>query len=388
MSRALEDPLLAEDFWEDPWPVYRELREREPVYRRADGSVVLLRCDDVEWALSTDALTSEHPFRASRHVFGGPTLLDLDGAAHDSLRAFIHRPFAHSQIQRLRDSVVRPAVERAISELPVGAPVDLYEALAVRIPFEVVQQQLALPSSDACWIREKVRCLSELIDDPGKCIEPVIAARHELESYLQELVGEASLIERKAPLGHLLEAEREGPDARAWIRMSLLLLVAATATTSCGIGNLIRHMQIHADATRRLTGPDQVKAFVGESLRIEPPLHRTARFCARGLQIRGVELARRTPVELSMGSASRDPERFPEPDRFDPSRKGALAPVFGDGAHACLGRSLALLELESVCELLGTRYELEPVGSPAGTCGKGLRRPVSLMMCLHPRASR
>jgi cytochrome P450 len=170
--------------------------------------------------------------------------------------------------------------------------------------------------------------------------------------------------------------------------MTLLLLVAATATTSCGIGNLIQHMQLHADASRTLTGPDKVKAFVLESLRIEPPAHRTARFCARDLEIRGVQLARRTPVELSMGSASRDPERFPDPDRFDPSRRGAVPPVFGYGVHACLGRSLALLELESVCEVLSARYELEPVGPSTGTCGKGLRRPVSLMMCLHPRTSR
>jgi len=57
-------------------------------------------------------------------------------------------------------------------------------------------------------------------------------------------------------------------------------------------------------------------------------------------------LPRGALVIAGIGAANRDPEVFPEPDRFDVARRDNRHLSFGFGAHFCLGAPLARLEAE------------------------------------------
>src|SRR5256886_2107288 len=58
------------------------------------------------------------------------------------------------------------------------------------------------------------------------------------------------------------------------------------------------------------------------------------------------DLMPNTYLTLCIGAANRDPEEFPDPDRFDVARRPNRHLAFAAGAHACAGMGVARLEAQ------------------------------------------
>ena len=81
-----------------------------------------------------------------------------------------------------------------------------------------------------------------------------------------------------------------------------------------------------------------------ELLRYESPSQHTARLAPADLELGGKPIRHRQAVIAVMAAANRDPERFPDPDRLDVTRKDNRHLAFGWAAHFCFGAPLARIE--------------------------------------------
>jgi cytochrome P450 len=103
-------------------------------------------------------------------------------------------------------------------------------------------------------------------------------------------------------------------------------------------------------------GEVPARVAVEEVLRFDPPLQLFERWVLdAGVEIDGMALPVGSRVAMLLGSANRDPRRFPDPDRFDVGRGDAGHVAFGGGIHFCLGAPLARLEIETTLALLAAR---------------------------------
>jgi cytochrome P450 len=162
--------------------------------------------------------------------------------------------------------------------------------------------------------------------------------------------------------------------------MCALLLVAGNVTTTDLIGNGVWTLLRHPDQLRRLRDdPSLIANAVEEILRIESPVVQAARIATNDLVIGGCPIRRGESIVTSLAAANRDPDAYPEPDRFDITRPDVHHHSFGGGAHFCLGAPLARLEARLAIGALvkrfpGLRLADEPLEWRAVPAFRGLAR--------------
>jgi cytochrome P450 len=378
---------LSERFHADPYPVYRELRDREPVHWAPEAGVFCLsRYDDVYRVLrQADAFSSramltvlmnpavqQLPLR--RRLLGllrfllrtrvnplalprAGNLITLDPPRHDLLRAVVNRGFTPRRIAHWEPRIRELARELA-ARPRAGEPFDVVEDLAVPLPTTIIAEMLGVdPERHADFKRWSDAIISgstgSLRHDPRP--ERLLESVGELYAYLGGLVRRR----RRAPgddLVSLIAAEQDGEAGLSnaeVFQFVLLLLVAGNETTTNLIGSAVRLLLEHPAVLERVrVEPELVPAVVEEALRHESPIQLVFRTVTREVEIRGVRIPQGAVVAPLLGSANRDERRFPDPDRFDPRRdpRGHLA--FGFGVHFCLGASLARLEARAALEAI------------------------------------
>ena len=107
------------------------------------------------------------------------------------------------------------------------------------------------------------------------------------------------------------------------------------------------------------------KGVVDEGLRFEPIVAAVPRIAVRDLEMDGYLVPAGTPIAVSLASALRDGDVYADPDRFDIHRADhpRWHPIFGAGAHRCVGEALARAEME---ETLATIARLAPHAALVG----------------------
>jgi hypothetical protein len=100
-------------------------------------------------------------------------------------------------------------------------------------------------------------------------------------------------------------------------------------------------------------------------LRYESPSQHTGRLAPADVELGGKVIRKGQAVMAVMAAANRDPERFPDPDRFDITRKDNRHLAFGYAAHFCFGAALARVEGQEAFEAIVRRLpDLEPEPGP------------------------
>jgi len=170
------------------------------------------------------------------------------------------------------------------------------------------------------------------------------------------------------------------------LAQGMLLLVAGHETTRNLIGNGLLTLLRHPEEMERLRRePALIRGAIEEILRFEGPIQGTNRVAAEDVELYGEKIGAGQSLLTLMGCANRDPQQFPDPDRFDPARKNNAHLDFGAGAHTCLGLHLARIEAQIAFAALLERYprielrETEPQWGHTLTL-RGLKR---LNVVLH-----
>jgi cytochrome P450 len=287
------------------------------------------------------------------------TLVFLDPPDHDRLRALLGRAFTPRQVAR-----VRPIAERIARRLADAAAerreVDLYEAFAQRLPLQVICELLGIPSVDCEQVHGWTAALSLATAYPTpEARVAADAAMTEMNDYTLRLIAERRARPGEDLLSALVAAEESGdrlsPDEL--VAMVVQLLYAGHETTRNLIGNGLFCLLEHpAELARLRAEPRLAQSAVEEMLRYEPPIIFLSRVALADVVAGGVEFAKGELLHLSLASANRDPQHFPQPERFDVARADNRHVTFGFGAHFCIGAAIARMEARVAFETLLARF--------------------------------
>ena len=361
----------------DPYPLYERLRAEAPIwYHPRFDEFVLTRHADCESVLrdprwSTDAENLDPSRRDADDVrlamgdLKAGVLLFLYPPDHTRLRRLVSKAFTPRSIERLRphvqDLVDSILVGTVLDELRDAGEVDLMASIAYPLPVTVICELLGVPLDDrhrfAAWSSDASRLLDGEIE--GDVLERGIVAAMNFISYFDGLFEERRKAPRDDLVSALLAAEDEGDRlSEAELRsIVLLLFVAGHETTMNLIGNGMWALLAHPDQQRRLEAdPSLVPNAVEEMLRYDGPVHLTGRIAREDLDVGGLRVPRGGQVSTLLAAANRDPNRFPEPARFDVARDDLHHLTFSGGIHYCLGAALARLEGQVVVGSLVGRF--------------------------------
>jgi 4-methoxybenzoate monooxygenase (O-demethylating) len=164
------------------------------------------------------------------------------------------------------------------------------------------------------------------------------------------------------------------------------LLSAGLDTTIIGIGNGLYALAAHRHKWRKLReNPTLARSAFDEILRWESPVQTFFRTTTEPAELGGVELPEGAKILLFLAGANRDPRHWPEPDRFDVTRRATGHVAFGAGIHMCVGQMLARLESELILAALAKRVaKIEVAGEAKRKLNNTLRQFASLPVELTP----
>lgn len=229
---------------------------------------------------------------------------------------------------------LRALASTAIDELEEGAA-DVYNTVLRPYVSRAVADRLALGEVERQALQPLVYGYADFLD--GKASTGSATAAALSLALLSDHIG--------ARFERLSACDPEPIDDRArWIADYALTLVAGHESTAFALGVALMMIAEHGPPP---AGPAGLRRHLVEALRFDSPIQLVGRVAARDLPLApGLTLRAGERLFLHVGAANRDPERFAEPERFDPCRSGAGLLSFGLGPSRCVGLKLALLEAE------------------------------------------
>ena len=365
------ETLLTPEGRADPYPRYRQLRTVAPVHRSDLGAVwFLTRWADCNAVLRDPRLGKGDLNDDRRALFNpglpprqqtvmGNSMLFVNPPDHTRLRGLVSRGFTPRRMQDLEAHVGHMA-DVIVDRMAVEGDVDVMDALAFRLPVQVIGELVGVPPSDRDQFRTLVRASAAALE-PGVTAEQVEEAEHAMaimDDYFRSLIAR-----RRADLEHdlvsALIAARDGEDRLSedeMVATLILLFAAGFETTTNLIGNGLLCLLRNPDQFARLRAePDLVPSAVEEMLRFESPVQVDARTAFEPVEIDGHRVGAGETVVTFLGAANRDPAEFVDPERFDVARDPNHPLSFAAGIHYCLGANLARLEGRIVFDRLVRR---------------------------------
>ncbi|MGV0695780.1 cytochrome P450 [Mycobacterium paraintracellulare] len=381
--------------FDDPYPVYRRLRDEAPVYRDPDSRWwVLSRFDDVsralrDWETYSSKLgpAPENPDDDGRKY----SVISMDPPRHDRIRGVLKGFFTPKAVAAMETALQR-TVNHHLDRLKPGSTVDAMEAFAFAVPTDIIGDLLGVPSADRAQLR--VWWEAFLTRHEGEVAMPpsAIDANRKISDYIGGLIE----ARRSDPGDDLISivlhstfADPEIGGERALsphevLMFANLLSAAGSETTQKLISNGLVALHDHPDQWRRIVSdPSLVPTAVNEALRYDTPSHWVARTLTRPVEKHGVTMDAGDWVLLLLGSANRDERRYDDPDRFVLDRPRGTDVYFGWGIHICLGQWLARREAQLVFEYVARKFPNYKIGARDRVLTATVRGYTSLEMTLR-----
>jgi cytochrome P450 len=403
MSTTAFDPF-GETFLADPYPEFARLRTAAPVFwspvlrywvvsRYADCKRVLREYSTFSAANSLAPVTPPCARAGAALVEGGfrsiPTLTNVDPPAHGRTRRIAYLAFTPRRVGQM-EGFVRETVRRFIADRFHEGRADIVSALTWELPARVIFQVLGVPASDVASVKTgAANRLRFMFGRAGEDEQVEIAAgMAEFWRYCEALAEDRRAHPRDDFTSDLVHTpDRDGhPLTQQEVATILFgLLLAGHETTTNLLGHAVRRLLEHRESWEALCAdPTLIPGAVEEVLRFDSSVIHWRRRTTRPVELSGVELPADADVLVSIGAANRDPEVFPDPDRFDIRRREANEHLsFGNGPHYCLGAPLARLEARVVLEeLTGALPSLRLAPDQAYTFNPiiGFRGPTSVQV--------
>jgi cytochrome P450 len=364
VSAVYYDPYRR-DIVEQPYPVYRRLRDEAPLYYNEEYDFYAVsRYEDVRRAFGDHkTLISSRGgilemIKANVTMPPG-TFIHEDPPQHTAHRSVVQRLFTPRRMNAL-EPLVRELTIKVLEPLRDRDEFDFIAHIGQQLPMRVIGMLLGIPDEDLQTVRgitdAKMRTEEGKPQDysQGLNMEQSFAryidwrVQHPSDDVLTELMT----VEFVDETGRRRKLTRE-----ELITFFNVLAGAGNETTNRLIGWTGKILAQNPDQRRELVAnPSLLPDAIEEVLRLEPPAPHVERYVVSDVEFHGQTVPAGSTILMLVGSANHDERVFPDPDRFDARRDRTSAHIaFGYGVHTCIGNVLARLEARVVFEELFKR---------------------------------
>lgn len=390
--------------WHDPWPMYRALRDHDPVHyvvprdspaKNSPGYYVLSRHADV-WSAACNPETFSSALAASVDngelaLLGLPEKLSPkmhSPEGYAEFRKLISHGFTPPQVETL-EPMVREFVVARIERLRANGGGDIVAELFKPLPSMVVAHYLGVPELDRPlfddWT-ESVITATNAAGDMASTVHAAVGAMTSMMAYFTELIRLRRLVPADDTISQLIRAG-VGADGDITGMLSMLAfaftMVASGIDTTTGmLGGSVQLLHQRPDQRRLLVeNPELIPESLDEFLRLTSPVQAMGRTATREVTIGDTTIPEGSRVLLLYGSANRDERLYgPDAGELNVRRRCRDLLTFSHGVNRCLGWAVARLQSRIVLtELLARCPDFEVDESGIVWAGSShVRRPVSV----------
>jgi pimeloyl-[acyl-carrier protein] synthase len=363
----------------NPYPIYRAVRESDPVHWCPGANLwAVMRHDNANIVLK-DARLSRQAFLDNLEARTGPQpiiemqrheLVFIDNPRHGELRRFLHTAINARAVSDLQ-AQIDLLVEQKLAPLLARGKFDVIGDFLLTLPTSIASAWLGVPEQDRSLISEWI---FPLVAGRGVARDPETTAAanpaaEKLRAYFRELMDQRRHAPASDLISGLLAVQFQQPALLSdEILFPVLVAIFAGGHTP-GIAliacTLLALFEFPDQLAQIRSKPDLLPAAVEEGLRFNSPTQAPNPLTAiEDISLRGKTIRKGDALTVILASANRDPDAFPDPDRFDLARPLSHHLAFSTGPHACLGtilaRMLAVSALRALTELPGLQMACAP----------------------------
>jgi cytochrome P450 len=391
------DPAAVE-YWQDVHGTLAPLRERWPVVRSTAGDFEVLRYEHVEPLLRDARLHQAlHRMLANQGITSGPLfewwqhiISALDPPEHTRIRSLIGRALSPRQIERVRPRIREITHDLLDRHHASGTDtVDVLDGICNALPLTVLCELLGISPEDQAVVEQWTVTVGLAFSAylPPDLLTRIETAIVDFDAFTSELIDRRRAEPADDLLSALVHAEEAG-DRLSRVELQALVInlcFAGHDTTRSTLAIALHLLATNADQLAQLRAdPALVPAAVEEVVRYEPIISGIPRIPTVDLDVAGVRVPAGSYVTLSVPSANRDPRQFPDPYRFDVTRRENRHLGFGLGIHHCVGANVARAELQEALAIVIARCPVieSCIETPRWVPYAGARRYEALPMRL------
>ena len=357
--------LFCQQRLEDPYPLFRRLREQEPVHWCDPlKSWLVTRYDDVFVALRDPRLSTNRmglymdPLREENRQSAKPLvghllnwMQNVDPPDHTRLRRLVNVAFTPRMLESMRPWIEQ-LVDQLIDDLCEQRTFDFVRSFSFKLTATVICRMLGIPPTDQNEFRARAEVLIQFSSGAGPGLnDHVDDAAENLQALIQyfDHIIEQRRCDPQDDLISAMLAVNENNDRftqEELFAMCVFLFVAGHETTMSLISSGVMLLIRYPDQFEKLkANPDDLsESAVEEFTRYESPVTRAVRMAKEDIEIHDQTIRQGQSVIHILSAANRDPYQFPDPNRLDIARNPNKHVGFGWGVHFCLGAPLARLE--------------------------------------------
>ena len=383
MGTLINDDMYTAEVIADPYTYFGRLREEDPVHWNEKHELwVLTRHDDTVWGARHPELFSSETFkRDARDPY--PPIDESDLGLYQDIGAFYtnwflqHDPPRHTEERRIvhayftpkaleaRRPMVRSVINDLLDEADQTGHMDVMRDFATPLPLFIIARMMGIPHEDRQFVRSMSQELNHIVRGGADRMQKIANGLDNIIEFLTPLVEErvAKPVDENDLLSVLASGEKTGILTRDEVLADAVLLIMAGHETTLNLicNGTLAFIQ-NPDQWELLKqgpfeDPDTVTRATEECLRYDPPISSIPRIATEDVEIRGKAIHKDDRLRWFLSGASRDPEKYIEPNKFDIGRWPNTHLTFGSGVHSCLGATLARMEGQEAFRALADRYD-------------------------------
>jgi len=395
-------------FLDNPYPIFAKLRAESPVvwdakfqtgYSNGVGAWHIFSYADIQALIRDRRISSDLPpidlerypqevreFISQLFSITQKSVLFSDPPKHTRLRSLVSKAFNPHVVEQMRPRI-QETVDGILDKLQDAQKIEFVQDFAEPLPIGVIANLIGFDPEDHHRIKNWVAYESAFYGGSDISLESMHQSRTDYLNYIQAQIDQRRQHSQKDLLSALIAVQEEGDSlSDGELQGMVWLLIGAGYDTTVNIlGNgLVELLQHPEQLTMLRENPSLVETTVEEILRYDAPVQLIHRVAKEDLEFQSNLIKAGQDIYLWVGSANRDPEVFPDPERFDITRQNNLHMGFGYGIHLCLGAPLARLEVQIALKTILQRlpeFHLAPEGYQRGS-NPGVRELKSLPLIL------
>jgi cytochrome P450 len=401
LSHAPQFHLATAETWANPWPMYRALRDHDPVHhvvppsKPGDDYYVLTRHADI-WAAARDhetfssaqGLTVSYGDLEMIGLQDNPPMVMQDPPVHTEFRKLVARGFTPRQVEAVEPKVRDYVVER-LDRLIAHGGGDIVTELFKPLPSMVVAHYLGVPEADRGqfdgWT-DAIVAANTTEGGIAGALETVGEAVGSMMAYFTELIERRRTEPEDDTISHLVAAgvgaDGDIAGVLSVLAFTFTMVTGGNDTTTGMLGSSVQLLHQRPDQRRLLVdNPDLIPGAVDEFLRLTSPVQALARTVTRDVTIGDTTVPAGRRVLLVYGSGNRDERQYgPDASQLDVERHPRNLLTFSHGAHHCLGAAAARMQSRvALTELLSRCPDFEvDDNNIVWAGGSYVRRPLSV----------